>query len=85
VRNLVMHLDYATPQAGCGAFSIDGVAREPFTDTSGFSAVRWRLEVNWPDGGIEFFAAGFTQTRVGEPVMQMRQSLPAAARRADQA
>lgn len=83
VHSLVMNLDYATPQAGFGAFSIDGITREPFTDARGFTAVRWRLEVNWPDGEIEFIATGFTQTRVGEPVTQMRQSLPAASRQGD--
>lgn len=83
VHDLVMNLDYAAPQAGFGAFSIDGVAREPFTDARGFNAVRWRLEVNWPDGSIEFIATGFTQTRVGEPVMQMRQSFSAASRQGD--
>lgn len=41
---------------------------------------RWRIEVNWPEGALEFEASGFSQWLVGEPIEQDMPSLAAADR-----
>jgi len=68
-------LDYATPTAGMYPFSIEGIHREPLEYPTGFRSFRWSIPINWPRGSIEFEAPGFTQTLVGEPIIQSGQSL----------
>ena len=68
-------LDYATPTAGMCAFSLAGVQRETLAYPTGYSTYRWRLDINWPEGFLEFEAPGFTQTLIGVPRVQAQQSL----------
>ncbi len=66
------------------ALSIDQVVREPIEDQKvcfDRPYYRWRIELNWPKGGMIVFAAsGFTQTLRAEPVLQDEQWLLAAQR-----
>jgi hypothetical protein len=59
--------------------SIGEIVREQVKDQKVFldrPYYRWRIELNWPDGGeITFGAAGFTQTLLAEPVVCDRQHL----------
>lgn len=68
VTSLRLSLDYATPTAGLGPFSIDDIEREPLSIESGCETFRWKIDINWPDGRIEFESPGFTQTLTGEVV-----------------
>ena len=61
VFGLKVALDYAAASAGMCAFSLDAIHREPLP----YDGWRWRLEVNWPMGVLEFEAKGFTQTLSG--------------------
>jgi hypothetical protein len=81
VVELKFNLDYATPTAGMCPFSIDGVERELVTYPNGHQAYRWRLNINWPRGLLEFQASGFTQTLTGTPHVQSHQALPPEKRR----
>ena len=75
VFGLKFVLDYATPTAGMCAFSLAGIERESLSYPTGYSSYRWRLEINWPQGSLEFEAPGFTQTLAGVPHVQPEQSL----------
>jgi hypothetical protein len=59
--------------------SIGKIVREQVVDQKVFfdrPYYRWRIELNWPDGGeIAFGAVGFTQTLLAEPVVCDRQHL----------
>jgi hypothetical protein len=68
VVDLRVSLDYAGPSAGMTPFSIQGIDRELYLYGNGFSAFRWRIPVNWPDGEITFIASGFTQVLRAPPV-----------------
>ena len=67
--------------------SIDGITREPVPDQVDYPArehYRWRIALNWPQGGaITFGARGFTQTLRAEPVLLDEQRLPAGTRGRD--
>ena len=76
VFGLKVALDYAAPTAGMCAFSLAGIQREELACPRGYNTYRWRLDVNWPQGFLEFDAPGFTQTLVGVPHVQVGQSLP---------
>lgn len=69
--NLKLELDYATPTAGMCPFAIDGIHREPLVLPTGYKSYRWRVDINWPRGWLEFEAPSFTQTLLGNPVVKV--------------
>lgn len=75
VFGLRFMLDYVACSAGMTAFSIDGIARETIGDDERPQAYRWRIDVNWPEGFLEFEARGFSQWLVGEILEQDGQTL----------
>ena len=75
VSGLRFALDYAVCSAGMTAFSIDGIVREPLPMPEGRPWYRWRIEVSWPEGFLEFEAPGFSQWLIGEVVEQEGQML----------
>lgn len=80
VFGLRFMLDYVACSAGMTAFSIDGIARETIGDDERPQAYRWRIDVNWPEGFLEFEARGFSQWLVGEILEQDGQTLEPAQR-----
>ncbi len=96
VSGLRFSLDYVACSAGMSAFSIGAIARwslravdadmseadgnAPGEASGDHGPWRWRIEVNWPEGALEFEASGFTQWLVGEPIEQEAPSLAAADR-----
>ena len=81
VSGLVFSLDYATPTAGMCAFSIEAITRERVDYPTGYSSYKWTIEINWPDGSVEFSSPGFSQALIGEPVLQAGQWLDETARK----
>jgi hypothetical protein len=76
VSSLKFNLDYASVTAGMSAFSVDGIEREAITFPNGYKSYKWRLQINWPKGSLEFQAPGFTQGLTGTPRTQTgRQAL----------
>jgi hypothetical protein len=65
-------------------WSIDHIARAAIADQKvclDRPFFRWRIELNWPEGGhIGFAASGFTQTLRSEPVLSPTVRLAAAHR-----
>ena len=68
--DLKLALDYVENSAGMCAFSIDGIERQSITFPNGYTSYRWRMEVNWPSGFVEFQSPGFTQLIVGQHHVQ---------------
>lgn len=75
VFRLRFMLDYVACSAGMTAFSIDRIQREVIGDDERAQTYRWRIDVNWPEGFLEFEAPGFSQWLVGEIVEQDAQTL----------
>lgn len=75
VFGLRFMLDYVACSAGMTAFSIDRIEREVIGDDERAQTYRWRIDVNWPEGFLEFEAPGFSQWLVGEIVEQDAQTL----------
>jgi hypothetical protein len=82
-------LDYVACSAGMSAFAIGGITRVPLRgeddareDDAGedMGPWRWRIDVGWPEGCLEFESTGFSQWLVGEVVEQETQWLAAADR-----
>ena len=69
VDSLRFELDYATPTAALGPFSLAGVEREAISYGGGFSSFRWKMEINWPSGSISFVSPGFIQELTG-PIVE---------------
>lgn len=87
VFGLRFALDYVACSAGMSAFAIGSITREPLReagndplDRDDLGPWRWRIDVNWPEGFLEFEATGFSQWLVGEVVEQQTQSLQAVDR-----
>ena len=80
VFGLKLLLDYLTPTAGMSAFSLAGIQREQVRLATGHTSYKWRLEINWPQGFMEFEAPGFTQLLIGNWYVQPSQCLAAAQR-----
>lgn len=80
VTNLRITIDWATPSAGLGPFSLAGVERRSEVRPR-YTATIWRIAVNWPAGSIEFEAAGFTQVAWGREVESEQQVLKQSERR----
>lgn len=74
VTHLRVSLDYATPTAALGPFSIASIEREEIPRER-YMAKVWRIIINWPNGEIEFEAAGFVQRVAGNPVLSKTQWL----------
>ena len=74
VVNLRIRLDYATPAAALGPFSIQAIERH-VEARERYQAQVWRIAINWPSGEFGFEASGYTQRGVGEPVLVDRQWL----------
>ena len=79
VTHLRIALDYATPTAALGPFSLGGIARR-FEPRDRHTAQVWTLDVNWPAGEIRFEAAGFVQTATGAARLGDNQWLEPAER-----
>ena len=81
VTDLGIAIDWG--DSGCRTaiheISIDGIAREAVADQKiclDRPYWRWRIETNWPKGGvIAFGASGFTQTLRATPVLIDEQKL----------
>jgi hypothetical protein len=71
-------------QVALHEFSIDRITREPLHTQQicrDRPVYRWRIELNWPQGGsISFAASGFTQVLRAEAVLSVTPRLPAAQR-----
>lgn len=80
VFGLRFMLDYVACSAGMTAFSIGRIEREIIGDDEREQVCRWRIDVNWPEGFLEFEASGFSQWLVGEIVEQEGQTLDPAQR-----
>ena len=80
VFGLKFALDYVTPSAGMCAFSIAGIERERLVFPMGYTSYKWKLDINWPAGEIEFQSPGFTQSLTGKPHAQPRQWLEPSQR-----
>ena len=83
VTSLRFTLDYATPTAAIGPFSIDGIEREPISHENGYESSRWAIAVNWPDGELAFESPGFTQSLTGPIVETDAQYLTGDERNGD--
>ena len=83
VTSLRFTLDYATPTAAMGPFSIDGIEREPISHENGYESSRWAIAVNWPDGELAFESPGFTQSLTGPIVETDAQYLTGDERNGD--
>ncbi|TWU48702.1 hypothetical protein Poly51_46030 [Rubripirellula tenax] len=83
VTSLRLALDYATPTASMGPFSLDGIEREPISFDNGCNSFRWAINVNWPDGEMTFESPGFTQTLSGPIIESDAQYLTDAERNGD--
>jgi len=74
VSDLRVSLDYATPTAALGPFSIHAIERrnEP---RERYVAQIWKIVINWPAGEMVFEAKGFEQRACGAPVLSESQYL----------
>ena len=79
VFGLRVALDWATPTAGLGPFSLSAIERRT-ENRERYTATLWRLVVNWPAGAIEFEARGFTQEAWGREVVSQNQVLSPSER-----
>ncbi|MBL8263251.1 MAG: hypothetical protein JNM58_12565 [Xanthomonadaceae bacterium] len=87
VFGLRFALDYVACSAGMSAFAIGGITRVPLREVEDDAGERedtgpwrWRIDVNWPEGFLEFEATGFSQWLVGEILKLDGQSLRPADR-----
>ena len=79
VFGLRVSLDYATPAAALGPFSIASIELEQKQKERHVEQI-WRILVNWQIGKIEFEAAGYNQRGLSEPVLTENQWLTAEQR-----
>lgn len=81
VTDLRITLDYATPAAALGPFSIGAIERRSEARER-YTAQIWKILINWPRGEIAFEAKGFEQRGFGEPVLSDQQWLRLEQRKA---
>lgn len=74
VTNLRVSLDYATPTAALGPFSIHAIERRSEARER-YVAQVWKILINWPHGEIVFEAKGFEQRACGAAVLSESQCL----------
>lgn len=79
VINLRVALDYATPTAALGPFSINAIER-CIEQRERYTALAWRISINWPAGEISFEASGFEQHGRRSSILCDRQHLSAEER-----
>ncbi|MGH8351022.1 MAG: hypothetical protein ACRES5_31315, partial [Pseudomonas sp.] len=79
VFGLRIALDWATPTAAIGPYSLSGIERTTEVRER-YTATLWRVPVNWPSGAIEFEAKGFTQIAWGREVASSNQVLSQSER-----
>jgi hypothetical protein len=83
VTSLQLSLDYATPTAAMGPFSLAGIEREAISFGNGYGSFRWTIEINWPSGEITFESPGFTQSLTGTITETDSQHLDRSERNGD--
>jgi hypothetical protein len=83
VTSLRLSLDYATPTAAIGPFSLDGIEREPISYGNGYESFSWTIAVNWPEGELTFESPGFVQMLTGPAVETDSQHLSDGERGGD--
>jgi len=74
VTRLRIALDYSTPSAALGPFSIHAIERHTEARER-YVAQLWKILVNWPAGDIAFEASGYEQRCAGDAVLTPRQHL----------
>ena len=74
VTGLRIHLDYASPSAALGPFSIHAIERRTEARER-YVAQIWTILVNWPKGEISFEAMGYEQSSWGREMVSSRQHL----------
>jgi hypothetical protein len=74
VTNLCISLDYSTPSAALGPFSIHAIERRSEARERYIAQV-WTIVVNWPVGEISFEASGFEQIGWGTQALSSTQHL----------
>ena len=79
VTNLRIALDYSTPSAAPGPFSIHSIERRAEARER-YVAQVWKVLVNWPVGDITFEASGYEQRSEGSAVLTSRQHLQPSER-----
>jgi hypothetical protein len=79
VTNLRVALDYATPTAGLGPFSIHAIERK-IEPRERYEAQVWTILINWPVGEITFEAEGFEQRGIYHPQLADEQCLSSKGR-----
>jgi hypothetical protein len=77
---LRLALDYASPTAAFGPFSIGSIERR-VESRPRYEATIWRILINWPVGEISFEASGYEQRGIGGEVLCSEQYLSAERRR----
>ncbi len=80
VSALKVTLDYDSPSAALGPFSINGIERQ-FVQRERYEAQIWKLKVNWPVGKIILESSGFTQRLTGDVHIKSEQYLEASERK----
>ena len=81
VFGLRLSLDYATPTAAFGPFSIASIERR-IESRPGYDAKLWKILINWPVGEMSFEADGYEQRGWGDAVTSSSQWLHAEHRQA---
>ena len=79
VTDLRVALDYATPTAALGPFSIHSIERRT-VPRERYAAEIWKISINWPKGEITFEAKGYEQQATGTAVVSKSQCLHPAER-----
>src|SRR5262249_40368716 len=74
VTGLRVVLDYSTPTAALGPFSIHAIERRSEVRER-YVAQLWKIAINWPQGEIVFESKGFEQRAMGTPVVSELQRL----------
>lgn len=81
VTSLRLSLDYETPTAALGPFSIHAIERR-FESRERYEAQLWKILINWPAGEISFEAECFEQRGTSAPVLSDGQYLSVEERNA---
>ena len=79
VFGLRVSINWSTPSAAMGPFSIAGIERSR-EERKNYTATVWRMPINWPAGEVIFEATGFIQESWGREVLSESQVLRAAQR-----
>jgi len=79
VSDLRLSLDYATPTAALGPFSIHSIHRHT-ESRERYVAEIWKISINWPKGEITFEAKGYEQNATAAAVVSDSQCLRPAER-----